>query len=241
MDTRYERQTLLIPQGMKNATVVLVGLGMLGSWTAHVLARTCGRVIGIDFDEVGDENLGTQAYNKFDLGMAKSSAMFSNLYGLPFAGKNESFNGRKTPAELNIIAAGTPLVVVSAVDSFEGRRMVAEWAAKYADLFIDTRAHGTVGVVMTVPVDSDPLVALARPLADQVIGVYLAGLESDDTAPAPACGAEGTAFVGMWVAQCVASTLVRYFKGLPVPYKVVYDAGMALELAREDVPTAVPA
>lgn len=234
MDNRMTRQTLLIPDGMKQATVVLVGLGMLGSWTAHVLARTCRQVIGFDFDTVDVENIGTQAYDDSDVGIAKASALWAQLRGFPFVGYPVRFeySGEGMGPEY-----GRPLVVVSAVDSFAGRRMVAEWAAQHADLFIDTRAHGTVGVVITVPNAREQF---PEPRIDYTFDVYLDTLESDDTAPAPACGAEGTAFVGQWVASQVASSILRYFRGLPVAYKVVRDVAMDMELSREEVPMAQP-
>lgn len=208
-DVRMVRQQQLISETAQNATIMLVGLGMLGSWTAHTLARMVARVHGYDFDTVGAENIGTQAYSLHDSSCSKSEALMGSLYGLAFAGHPERF-GPLTPVPSG---APNPLVVISAVDSFEGRRMVAEWAQKRcADLFIDTRAHGTVGVVLVV--------------APNQLATYLETLESDDGAPIPACGTEGTAFVGMWVASQVASLINRYCAGLPTPHKQVYDVGM---------------
>jgi hypothetical protein len=59
---------------------------------------------------------------------------------------------------------------------------------------------------------------------------YLSTLETDAKAPVAACGAEGTAFVGMWAAAVVTAQLNRYFKGLPTLYKLVegVDVGGAL-------------
>lgn len=217
------RQELLIPKGMKDATVIVVGLGMLGSWVSHALARSCGHVMGYDFDTVGHENVGTQAYVPVEVGLGKAAALHSHLIGLPFKAFNERFT-----ADMRY-GGGSPLVIVSCVDSFEGRRMVAEWAAKHADLFIDTRAHGTVGVVIAATLQNG-----------RDIPGYLATLESDEDAPAPQCGAEGTAFVGMWVAAQVASTMVRFFRGLPYAYKVVQDIGLDATIARVPLEEAVP-
>lgn len=235
MDNRMMRQTLLIPEDMKQATVVLVGLGMLGSWTAHVLARTCRQVIGFDFDTVGVENIGTQAYDERTIGDSKASAMQRSLIGFPFKGLPERFDSEALYqfADDTLRAGPYPMVVVSAVDSFAGRRMVAEWAAKHAELFLDTRAHGTVGVVITAPTMA---VFVDGANISQAMARYLDTLESDESAPAPACGAEGTAFVGQWIASQVASSILRFFKGLPVPYKVVRDVAMDMELAREEAP-----
>ena len=231
MDDRMIRQTLLIPQGMRNCTVVLVGLGMLGSWTAHALSRTCRTVVGYDFDEVGPENVGTQAYNVFERGVPKAVALQASLTGLSFKGIDQQFDSSAEVPWGDTFSRA--LVVVSAVDSMAGRRMVAEWALQHgANLFVDTRAHGTVGVVVaTSPwVGEDPDRNISQAHAR-----YLDELESDDAVPAAQCGAEGTAFVGLWVAQQVTSSILRHFKGLPVPYKVVREVAMDCELLREEV------
>ena len=238
MDDRMIRQTLLIPQDMKNCTVVLVGLGMLGSWTAHALSRTCRTVVGYDFDVVGPENVGTQAYNVFEQGVPKVVALQASLTGLSFKGIDQQFDSSVEVPWGDTFSRS--LVVVSAVDSMAGRRMVAEWATKHgASLFIDTRAHGTVGVVIALPPYSAASFDEDFDENNTPLAMYLDTLESDDAVPAPACGAEGTAFVGMWVAQQVTSSILRHFKGLPVPYKVVREVAMDCELLREEVPGAL--
>lgn len=204
----YERQALLIPDGMKRATAIVVGCGMLGSWTIHSLTRTMRGVVAYDFDTVGPENIGTQAFTRTDETMNKALAMSMHLQGLPYRVVAEAFEG-----VVSFPHNTGPIVVVSAVDSFEARRMVAQATKDYgADLFIDTRAAGTVGVVVTVKPED--------------LGAYIATLESDADAPSPECGAEGTAFVGLWVAAQVTSSIARHFRGLPVAYKVVHDVGM---------------
>ncbi len=88
-----------------------------------------------------------------------------------------------------------------------------------ADLFIDTRTDGTVCTVVAVTPGH--------------IAGYLAHLEDDATAPAPNCGAEGTAFSGMYHAVQVTSVINRYLRGLPVPYKTVHDVGLDVRLYTE--------
>jgi len=204
----HERQSLLIPDPMKRAHALVVGCGMLGSWTIHSLVRTMASVVAYDFDTVGPENIGTQAYSFSDETMNKAQAMSMHLQGFEYQGRAE-----RLTSDTQITAGRGDIVVVSAVDSFEARRLVADVAQKLgAVLFVDTRAAGTVGVVVTVRPDDLP--------------VYLATLEDDATAPEPECGAEGTGFVGMWTAQYVTGSIARFFRGLPTAYKVVHDAGM---------------
>lgn len=216
----YERQDLLIPQIMKSANAYVVGCGMLGSWTVQSLARTMKSVTAIDFDKVGTENIGTQSYDFRDVGINKAEALKRHLDGFEYSplteALTEDFRVLYNTLETNI--------VISAVDSFEARAMVARWAIHMgAELFIDTRAEGTVGCVVTV----------VPPLMDH----YLATLERDEDTSPPACGAEGTAFVGLWVAAQVTSSIVRVARGMSVPFKVVHDMGFDVRLLTE---TEVP-
>lgn len=211
----FQRQSLLIPDAMKQAQAIVIGCGMLGSWTIHSLVRSMHNVIAYDFDAVGPENIGTQAYSYSDESMNKALAMSMHLQGFNYEGRPVALDNGDI--RRNVMHAE---VIVSAVDSFEARRLVAETALTMnADLFIDTRAHGTVGVVVTV-----------KP---QDLPAYLATLEDDETAPDPECGAEGTGFLGMWVAQYVTGSIARYFRGLPTAYKVVHDAGMDARILTE--------
>lgn len=204
---RMIRQHELIPEDLQNASVLVVGTGMLGSWTCEALARIAGDVRAYDFDMVGPENVGTQAFCETQIGAPKVVALADRLDGLPYTG----YAYRMSPEEQIPYAID---VVVSAVDSMAARRMCAERALSLgADLFVDTRAHGTIGVVCAI---------LGADIED-----YLSTLESDENVPEPACGLEGTAFVGLWVAQQVASTLVRHYRGMTSPTKLVYDVAMS--------------
>lgn len=221
MDTTFEeidlmiRQSKLIPEDLQRASILVVGTGMLGSWVCEALSRIAGEVHGVDFDVVGPENIGTQAFNEQQVGAPKVLALAERLAGLPYTGHAYKFEETISPASLDLRPVENyPLVVVSAVDSFAARKMVAQWAiANKASLFIDTRAHSTIGVVCARPYDG--------------MLQYINTLESDGVAPDPECGTEGTAFVGLWVAQQVAATLVRFFRGIPSPVKLVYDVAMS--------------
>lgn len=223
---RMIRQSRLIPQGMQEANVMLVGLGMGGSWMAHALTRCVGHVYGWDMDEVGPENVGTQAFGMHHIGMNKADAMVAQLVGLPFTGSHHRWEASldDSPADLGIMGSG-PLIVVSGVDTFEGRRLLARWADRWAQLFIDCRIHGTVSGVITV---SPTVSGLSTE-------EYLKDLtEVQNNAPEPACGMEGTAFVAMWEASQVCNTIRRAMMGMRVPPKVVQDVGFDNRIPQEE-------
>lgn len=228
IDQRFVRQSLLIPDKMRSADVLLIGAGMIGSWTAHSLARTVGRVLCFDGDKVSRENIGTQAYTSLDVGQYKSVNLGDfGLQGLPFDAHMSMFDpthdestGEMHPTlgELGI-ESDRPRIVVSAVDNMHSRWLIARWAGRYADLFVDGRVHGNVAAVYTVqPGRGD-------------IERYMSEIERDGPPPKALCGAEGTAYVGMWVASTITATINRWARGLPVPFSVVHDVLMGQDLS----------
>ncbi len=221
------RQSQIILPGARDATVVIAGAGMLGSWTAHALVRMVAKVIMFDgADLVEDVNTGNQAYNGMHVGMGKGEALSASLYGLPIEAVAEKFP--PDPTIPRAIAEG--LVVVSCVDDLAARKAIAEWAlANNADLFIDTRAQGETAAVLCVPLRSP----LGSDEGEERLAEYMAGVPEESEVEDVACGMTGTAFVGMWVAQRVAMSINNHYRGLDNPAMIVYHVGQGIEVTRE--------
>ena len=186
VDTLYSRQHLLIADRLRSADVLIYGAGMLGSWTAHALARVANSVTIYDgADTVEDVNLGTQAYNPLDVGVLKGSALELNI-GFGIASIPARFPEGETS---NLV----PNILVSCADSMDARARGSEWCfRKQVSLFIDTRARGLEATIITVS-------------GDHEYRRYASNLPSDDQIEDVPCGQNGTAFVGMFVASRVAS------------------------------------
>lgn len=218
-EERYLRQNFLLSPAMKNATVIQVGAGMLGSWMVNSLGRTVNRVVLYDFDTVGPENIGTQAFDVASVGVLKVEAL--HLDGLPVQMVPEAFPvGEDIDDILPWYDRANKVVLVSCVDNFETRKLLAYWAQdNHVDLFVDTRAHANVGVVYTVKY--------------QDLDAYIEELENTPPPPPAACGTEGTAYVGMWVASRATGSINLALQGLPTAFKLVHDVSMGedLELA----------
>ena len=211
------RQSQIILPGARDATVIVAGAGMLGSWTVHALVRMCKKVILFDGkDTVEDVNCGNQAYNLMHVDQLKSNAMTVACYGLPL----------EPVAELFPISYEEPCnVVVSCVDDLHARSCIAEWADdNNASLFIDTRAQGETACVCCVPLKWDN---------GERLSAYMADLPEESEVDDVACGMTGTAFVGMWVAQRVAMSINNFYRGVDNPSKIVYHVGQGIEVTRE--------
>ncbi len=77
MDARFSPE---IHRKLNRASIVIVGLGGLGSHIAIMLARTdVGHIHLIDFDKVDVTNLNRQAYKIADLGKYKTIALKEHL------------------------------------------------------------------------------------------------------------------------------------------------------------------
>lgn len=190
--TLHSRQHQLIAQGLRDANVLIYGAGMLGSWTAHALARVAHSITVFDGeDTVEDVNIGTQAYTDMDIGQPKGEALAMHIGGLPNYDTVPALfpNTDRRPVTI----WGTPDIVVACADSMEARARGSEWCyRKQVPLFIDTRARGLEATVITVS-------------GDQEYREYASTLPTDDEIDDVPCGQNGTAFVGMFVASRVAS------------------------------------
>lgn len=224
---RMSRQEEIIHPDFHKALVLIAGCGMLGSWSALAIARCAQHVMLFDHDIVEDVNSGNQAYNAKGVGIPKVQALYELGTGLPLSAHEGLFPIEATPDSLRLASKhlfmeeDIPLVVVSAVDSFQARMQIAAWARMHnATLFIDTRAMAEIAVVACVP-----HAHIERYLRDECI--------DDAQAPDAPCGLHGTAYVGQYVAALVTARINTHFRGLPVPFITVDDVGMGHRLREE--------
>ena len=210
---RFSRQLAIIHPAMAQATVIVAGAGMLGSWTVYTLSRAVGRVIVYDGgDKVEAENIGNQAYSSNDIGMSKAWALEHALYGLPVKPIAQTFPDG---------VGGQADVVVSCVDTLKGRREIARWCIRQkVPLFIDTRALGEMAAICTA--DTSQIKDYLRDMPTE------REVEQDLR-----CGATGGAYTGLWVASQVAGMINSWYRGVRLPKMVVYHVGLGQEVNRE--------
>lgn len=214
-DQLHDRFSNIVPQRTRDFTVLIAGAGMVGSWTALALARMVKEVHIWDFDVVSAENIGVQAYHSMQIGRHKTEALEALAVGTPLTGHVGSF-----PEEIPSCD-----IVISCVDSIEGRRKIAEDCYDQdVSYFIDTRVLGEIACIFPVY------------LEDGMYQDYILSLpEGDELVSAP-CGSKGTAFAGMWVASQVCAIVNSIGRGLPLcPPKMVWHVGMNQSVAPEEV------
>lgn len=135
---------------VRNALVAIVGAGGLGNWQWRILAAMGFRRIAIyDNDEVGIENVGSQAHSVFDLGLPKVEAIENSALtyrGIKIIGrKRRVYSYSEICADLN----EDPDIVIGCTDSADFRNgfidLLCSSICSYSeeahlpDLFIDYR------------------------------------------------------------------------------------------------------
>ena len=204
----HSRFSQLVPQATRSMTALIAGAGMTGSWTALALARMVKEVHIWDFDTVEPANLGVQAYDQIDLHMNKALALAGKALGLPLTGHAERFPREIRPCD----------VLILAVDSMAARREIAYDAADQDVTFIiDPRILGEMACI--------------HPVMHNDLPEYLRTLPTDAEVTNAPCGAQGTAFTGMWVASQICAIVNNFGRGLPLPPKLVWHVGLNQEIA----------
>lgn len=216
--TLLDRQVVIIPRKLQYSDVLLVGAGMVGSWTALALARVVSNVHVWDYDKVEAENVGCQAYTGVQVGVPKVEALADLGVGLPIVPFNEKF----PCPEMSEGEITSPLIC--SVDTIESRKEIAEWCQENSiPLFIDTRVIGEQ--VFLVVVDGTK----GRTYKD-----YIKDLPKDEDVPDATCGMVGTAYVGMFTACQVLTTLCQWASDKPVPYLRGWDVRFSSEYSRKE-------
>lgn len=71
---------LISPDFAASTPIAIYGLGAVGSWSALVLSKMGFPVVGYDFDDVAEVNLGPQLFSESDVGTSKAVALEMNPY-----------------------------------------------------------------------------------------------------------------------------------------------------------------
>lgn len=225
-DARMSRQAQIVHADLASAQVLVGGVGMLGSFTALALAHCVRHVAVWDPDVVEDVNAGNQLYDASHWGLPKGEALERMTAGFPLSSTHSIFPLESAPeALLPHPREEGKLIVISGADSFKVRADLAAYALHHeADVFVDTRAMGSLAIVCVVPRAS-----IEQYLAHEVI--------KDEDAPDVPCGMNGTAYMGCYVAGRVVAGLNSHFRGGRVPFIRVEDIDTQ-DVLRCDYPEA---
>jgi tRNA threonylcarbamoyladenosine dehydratase len=160
-------------QRIRDAHVVVVGIGGVGSWTAEALARSgVGRLTLIDLDHVAESNINRQIHAlDTTVGMAKIEAMRERIAHINpdcVVTCIDDFVESTNWPNLLGDAIDTVDAVIDACDQVKAKTAMAAWAMRNKRLFISVGAAGGKRLAHKVDIDDlsltthDPLLAQLR-------------------------------------------------------------------------------
>ena len=162
---RYERQMVFAPLGLAGQrsllqkSVLIVGVGGLGSWAASLLARAgVGRLRLVDDDSVQVSNLHRQAmYDEADAaeGMPKVVAAAARLRKTNSQVRIEPCQQRLDKQNIAALAEGMDLIL-DGTDNFGTRFIINDYAVKMHVPWVFAGVVGAEAQIMTIAPPATP-------------------------------------------------------------------------------------
>lgn len=111
-------------------TIVVVGVGALGSHLVMLGRNWDARIVAIDFDRVEQKNVASQFHSKMGVGRNKAQALQQAMQGL-FGARVDAIPHRLTEDNARELLRGAS-VVVDSVDNAPARRLIQRVAGELA-------------------------------------------------------------------------------------------------------------
>ena len=193
---------------IRQAHVVVVGIGGVGSWIAEALARSgVSRLTLIDMDHIAESNINRQIHAlSTTTGQAKVQAMRDRIALIHPQCHVDTVDDFVGPDNWPAILPAMPDAVIDACDQVKAKVAMAHWALQTRCGFITVGAAGGKRLAHKVDVDDlskithDPLLAQLRyrlrkhhgaPKGDKRIGVQGVFSRESVAPPDASCAIEG--------------------------------------------------
>lgn len=155
---------------LRQAHVVVVGIGGVGSWAAEALARSgVRRLTLIDMDHIAESNVNRQIHAlTTTLGQAKIDAMRERIAQIHPGCQVDLVDDFVSPENWPGLLPATPNALIDACDQVKAKLAMAIWAMKEKIPFVTVGAAGGKRLAHEVNIDDlaqvthDPLLAQLR-------------------------------------------------------------------------------
>ena len=155
---------------IRQAHVVVVGIGGVGSWAAEALARSgVRRLTLIDMDHIAESNVNRQIHAlTTTLGQAKIDAMRERIAQIHPGCQVDLVDDFVSPENWPGLLPATPNALIDACDQVKAKLAMAIWAMKEKIPFVTVGAAGGKRLAHEVNIDDlaqvthDPLLAQLR-------------------------------------------------------------------------------
>ena len=157
-------------QRLRQAHVVVVGIGGVGSWSAEALARSgIARLTLIDMDHIAESNVNRQIHALTStFGQAKIEAMRERIAQIHPGCRVDLIDDFVSPDNWPGLLSERPDAVIDACDQVRAKQAMAAWALREKVPFVCVGAAGGKRLAHQVDVDDlahvthDPLLAQLR-------------------------------------------------------------------------------
>lgn len=194
----YTRQLgILHPKALSKHSVMLIGSGAVGSFTALTIGKMgIPRIVVYDDDGVADHNLPNQFFKKTDLKKYKVSALKDIV---------EEFSDASVlaiPSKFTSTTTVHETIMIVATDSMASRKMAWEKfkRSKKARIYIEARMGAELGMVYTI-------VKKNGKVSKEDAKLYQGRLYSDETVPTLPCTAKTIIYNVLMLASLIARAL----------------------------------
>jgi len=204
----FWRQLDIVKMGvLKNTTIIIIGVGSIGSFTALSLAKMgVGKLILYDDDTVDGHNLPNQFFKVNDMGKLKVQAVAENV--LEMMNTNILLNGNKFKEQK------LEGLVISAVDSMKTRKEIWQ-RVKFnpnIDLYIDGRMGGQVFRIYSI-----------RPTDPDGIKIYEENLYDDEEATQERCTDKAIIYNVLGVSSLICNNVKKFINGENISKEIMFD------------------
>ena len=166
---------LELRERFRHATVVVAGLGGVGSWAAEALARTgIGHMVLVDFDHIAESNTNRQLHAlEGQYGKAKVQAMTDRIHQINPEIHLTPCDAFLEPENLDVLIPQNA-IVLDATDSVQTKIALAVWATKNQRALVMCGAAGGKSDPTAVRCDD-----LSRTEQDALLAKVRQGLRQD--------------------------------------------------------------
>ncbi|KQP14754.1 ThiF family adenylyltransferase [Pseudorhodoferax sp. Leaf267] len=155
---------------IRDAHVMVVGIGGVGSWAVEALARSgVGRLTLVDLDHVSESNINRQIHAlSATVGQAKVQAMRERIAQINPSCVVDGIEDFVTPQNWAALVPAPLDAVIDACDQLAAKTAMASWARDTRALFLTVGAAGGKRLAHQVEIDDlsrathDPLLAQLR-------------------------------------------------------------------------------
>ncbi|MEM4396367.1 MAG: ThiF family adenylyltransferase [Candidatus Woesearchaeota archaeon] len=127
---------------LENKKVTIIGCGGTGSWLAELLAKTGINLVLMDPDIVEESNLERQNFDKSDIGKLKVNALKERLMNFSTI---ETYSLKIN--EKNIENFEFYDLLIDCTDSFESKKIIANYALRNQIPYVFTSVQGNYGMI----------------------------------------------------------------------------------------------